>query len=76
VAEAEQSSEQSVAAARPGAPDVSAESMAAFVPLALPPSAPLPDIRIELRRGVTAVKMTWPGTAASECAVWLRELLR
>lgn len=50
-----------------------------FVPLALPaPTAPTPmaDIRIELQRGATAVTVTWPASAASECAAWMRELLR
>lgn len=51
----------------------------AFVPVALPaPAAPTPiaDIRIELQRGPTAVTVTWPASAASECAAWMRELLR
>ena len=50
-----------------------------FVPVSLPaPAAPaaLPDIRIELQRGTTAITVTWPASAASECATWLRELLR
>ena len=50
-----------------------------FVPVSLPPPAtptPLPDIRIELQRGATTVTVTWPASAASECAAWMRELLR
>lgn len=50
-----------------------------FVPLTLPtPAAPAPlaDIHIELRRGTTAVTVTWPASAAVECAAWMRELLR
>jgi transposase-like protein len=49
-----------------------------FVPLQLPSAAsPAPaDIRIELRRGATTIDVTWPGTAAAECAAWMRELLR
>ena len=43
-------------------------------------SAPAPahgtDIRIELRRGATTMAITWPSAAASECAGWMRELLR
>lgn len=55
-----------------------------FVALQLPPqptavsvsvSVP-PDIRIELRRGATAISVSWPCAAAPECAAWLRELLR
>ena len=34
------------------------------------------EIAIELRRGATVVKVSWPLAAASGCAVWLRELLR
>ena len=34
------------------------------------------DIRIELRRGTTAMTIRWPVAAATDCAAWLRELLR
>lgn len=49
-----------------------------FVPVALAPSpvAPAPDIRIELRHGHTSMAVTWPASAASDCATWIRELLR
>ena len=49
-----------------------------FVPMTLPTPAPgeLHDIRIELRRGATAITMSWPAALASECAAWMRELLR
>jgi transposase len=39
------------------------------------PPAPA-DIQIELRRGVTVMKITWPIAAAAECASWMGELLR
>ena len=50
-----------------------------FVPVSV--SAPMlgqdcADIRIELRRGTTTMAITWPSTAASDCATWMRELLR
>jgi transposase len=49
----------------------------AFVALQLPPVETAPvDIRIELRRGPIAVNVSWPCAAASECAAWMRELLR
>ena len=49
----------------------------AFVPLQLPPVEAAPaDIRIELRRGVTVINVSWPCAAASDCAAWMRELLR
>jgi hypothetical protein len=38
----------------------------AFVPVALP-ARPAPDIRIALYRDATAVGVTWPAGAASEC---------
>ena len=56
-----------------------------FVPVSLTPAPSLPapapasaaaDIQIELRRGATAVKITWPIAAAADCAAWMRELLR
>ena len=34
------------------------------------------DIRIELRRGATTMAISWPSTAAGDCAAWMRELLR
>jgi transposase len=49
-----------------------------FVPLALPaPVTTAPqDIRMELRRGATTMTITWPVAAATDCAAWMRELLR
>ena len=50
-----------------------------FLPLALrAPAAQMPadEIRIELQRGATAIKVAWPSTAAADCAAWLCELLR
>ena len=64
-----------------GRVDVTAASpreVATFIPLPLAAhSAPAGgDIRIELRRGATAVNVTWPMAAASDCAAWMRELLQ
>jgi transposase len=47
-----------------------------FVPLPLPSPVSVSDIRVELQRGATKIVVTWPATAASECAAWMRELLR
>jgi transposase len=48
-----------------------------FVPLQLPPVEVAPaDIRIELRRGPIAINVSWLCAVASECAAWMRELLR
>jgi transposase len=49
-----------------------------FMPVALPPPSPVAaaDIRVEIRRGGTAITVTWPSSAATECASWMRELLK
>ena len=48
-----------------------------FVPVQLPPAqTEAADIRIELRRGSTAISVSWPCAAASACAAWMREVLR
>lgn len=53
-----------------------AEPATGFVPLQLPaPSVPS-EIRIEVKRAGTSVSVNWPSSAAAECALWLRELLR
>jgi transposase len=51
------------------------QTPAPFIPLQLPAPA-AKEIRVELRRGSTAVTVTWPAEAAGECALWIRELLR
>ena len=65
--------------ARDNAGSVSPGWVREFVPVSV--SAPAPtrdcaDIRIEMRRGITTMDITWPSAAASECAAWMRELLR
>jgi transposase len=61
------------------------ESAPEFVALSLPslppPSAPAPavapeGIRLEFKRGAIGVSVTWPISAAADCAAWLREVLR
>ncbi len=47
-----------------------------FVPLSVAAEPAAADIRIELRRGATAVQVHWPQAGAAECAAWLTELLR
>ncbi len=47
------------------------------VSLAAPPvAAPARDIQVQLRRGATAMTITWPVSASAEFAGWIRELLR
>ncbi len=48
----------------------------AFVQLPTPPAAIAGDIRIEVRRGNTAIKVEWPVQASGDCAAWLRDWLR
>lgn len=47
-----------------------------FVPLALPAAAVESEIRIELQRAGTTVKIVWPASSAGDCAAWLRDWLR
>lgn len=51
-------------------------TVAPFVPMQLPAPGSTPAIRIELRRGATAINVSWPAEAADACAAWMRELLR
>ena len=50
------------------------------LPVAVPAkpqaSAPANDIRVEVRRGTLQLSLSWPQSAAADCAGWLRELLR
>jgi transposase len=49
----------------------------AFVQLPIAPAAPASgEIRIEVRRGNTAIKVEWPVRASGDCAAWLRDWLR
>ena len=62
-----------------GAPAIGTCHASEFIALPLPAPVAVQaasDIRIELRRGATAVNVAWPLQAAGDCAQWLRELLR
>lgn len=48
---------------------------AQFVPLQLPEPV-AKEIRVEVRRGEITISVIWPTQAASECSMWIRELLR
>jgi len=52
------------------------KTISAFVPLTLPATSRASAIQIELRRGETSMSVTWPLSAAAECAQWMREWLR
>lgn len=56
--------------------DTAAVMAPAFVPLPMVPAAGSGDIRIEVRRGNTAIKVEWPILASGDCAAWLRDWLR
>ena len=59
------------------APVVEPAPAPAFVQLPLSPAEPASrDIRIEIRRGNTAIKVDWPEQASGDCAAWLRDWLR
>jgi hypothetical protein len=47
-----------------------------FMPVSLPPSAAASAIRIEVRRNGRSVSIEWPATAAHECALLLREIVK
>lgn len=50
-----------------------------FVPVTVSVPAPIPEPRgidVELRRGAATIRLTWPLSASSDLAAWLRELLR
>jgi transposase len=65
----------------PARPQQQQRFIALAMPEPPPASAPLVkrpgyDVRIEARRGDLQVTVIWPSSAASDCALWLRELLR
>jgi len=49
----------------------------AFLPVGVvPPPPSAPNIQIEIRRGATALTVSWPVEAAGACAAWLGAWLR
>ena len=63
-------------AIRPTAPSVAIESSESFVPVALPLGSPESVIRVELRRKGRTMHLQWPASAARDCALLLRELMK
>ena len=61
---------------RSAAPSVPIENAGGFVPVRISSSAPEAAIRIEVRRGSSTVTVEWPVSAAQECALLLRELMK
>ena len=64
------------APAAPGEPEVASKPHPTFIPLALPAPVIEGEIRVELQRSGTTVKIVWPASAARDCAAWLRDWLR
>lgn len=56
--------------------DTAAVIAPAFVQLPMAPAAVSGEIRIEVRKGNTAIKVDWPLQASGDCAAWLRDWLR
>jgi transposase-like protein len=56
---------------------VAPQPVPAFIPMKLG-SEPVPaqDIKMELRTGAVSINITWPVSAASECAAWLAGVIR
>ena len=55
----------------------SAQPVPAFIPVQLGhESAPVQDIKMELRTGAVLINITWPVSAASECAAWVAAVIR
>ena len=58
------------------APSIAIESGEGFVPVSLPSNSTEGPIRIEVRRKGRSISIEWPASAAHECALLLRELVR
>ena len=58
---------------------LAAYPLAAFIPLQLPAAAAQPEVRqikVELRKGALSMVVTWPVSAAAECASWTAALFK
>jgi transposase len=63
-------------AIRTTAPSMAIESGEGFIPVALPSNPAEGVIRIEVKRRGGTVSVEWPASAAHECALLLRELMK
>jgi transposase-like protein len=63
-------------AIRPTTPNIAMERSESFVPVTLPSNPAEGTIRIKVRRRGGTVSIEWPASAAHECALLLRELMR
>lgn len=62
--------------AAPPVPAPTPVALNGFIPIPTVLGASQPSISVEINRGLTVVKVTWPVASAAECAAWLRELVR
>ena len=65
-----------LATADPERANLEATPIPGFIPIPTTLSASGASISVEIHRGPTVVKVSWPTSAAAECAAWLRELVR
>jgi transposase len=63
-------------ATRGSASSLAIEGGQNFVPVSLPPDPTDGAIRIKVRRRGGTVSVEWPASAAHECALLLREIMR
>ncbi len=61
---------------RPTEPSELMPGTEGFMPVSMPPSPAASAIRIEIRRNGRSVGIEWPTSAAHECALLLRELVK
>ena len=69
--EHQRSGPHQLAAHSPAAALEMTSPLAAFIPLQLPAAAPQPEareIKVELHKGALSMVVTWPVSAAAECA--------
>ena len=77
--EHQRSGRHQLAAHSPAAALGRASTLAAFIPLQLPAAAPQPEareIKVELHKGALSMVVTWPVSAAANCARWSAEILK
>jgi transposase-like protein len=58
------------------APAMATESQDGFVPVPIPANPTESRIRVEVRHKSRSVSIEWPASAARECALLLKELVR
>ncbi len=73
---AEAESNRSPIAIQRTAPVMTTESPEGFVPVSMPANPAEGPIRVEVRQKRRSVSIEWPASAARECAILLKELIR